>query len=63
MLTMEDLWRIRGAVIDTDDLADQATYQRLLKGFRQEEEESHRRHLLYGDEHLERIPEKIPRTD
>jgi hypothetical protein len=29
---MEDLWRIRGAVLDTDDLADQATYQRLLRG-------------------------------
>lgn len=60
---MEDLWRIRRAVIDTDDLADQATYQRLLKGFRREEEEYHRNHLLYGDDHIDRIPEKIPRSD
>lgn len=59
---MEDLWRLRGAVIDTDDLADQATYQRLLKGFRREEQEYHRNHLLYGDDHLERDQEKIPRT-
>lgn len=59
---MEDLWRIRSAVIDMDKLADQATYRRLLKGFRREEEEYHRNHLLYGDDHLERDQEKIPRT-
>jgi hypothetical protein len=58
---MEDLWRLRGAVLDTDDLADQATYQRLLKGFRREEEDGHRRRLLYGDDHLERDKEQIPR--
>lgn len=60
---MEDLWRIRSAVIDTDELADQATYQRLLKGFRREEQKYHRDHLLYGDDHLERVHEKIPRGD
>jgi hypothetical protein len=60
---MEDLWRLRSAVLDTDDLADQATYQRLLKGFRREEEEGHRRRLLYGDDQLDRPPEKIPRGD
>jgi hypothetical protein len=60
---MEDLWRLRSAVIDTDDLADQATYQRLLKGFRREEEDGHRRRLLFGDDHLEREQEKIPRGD
>lgn len=59
---MGNLWRIRGALFDTDELADQATYQRLLKGFRREEEEYHRSHLLYGDDHLEREPEKRPRT-
>ncbi|MHB8709557.1 MAG: hypothetical protein ACYC9I_11830 [Desulfuromonadales bacterium] len=59
---MEDLWRIRGAVCDTDEMADQATYQRLLKGFRREEEEYHRSHLLYGDDHIEREPGKIPRS-
>jgi len=60
---MEDLWRIRGAVLDTDDLADQATYQRLLRGFRAEEEAGHRRRLLYGDDRLERPTEKIPRGE
>jgi hypothetical protein len=60
---MEDLWRIRSAVVDLDDLADEATYQRLLKGFRREEEEGHRRRLLFGDDHLERVQEKIPRGD
>ncbi len=60
---MEDLWRIRSAIMNTDDLADQATYQRLLRGFRREEEENHRRHLLYGDDHIEKPPEKIPRTE
>jgi hypothetical protein len=60
---MEDLWRLRSAVLDTDDLAEQATYQRLLKGFRREEEEGHRRRLLYGDDQLDRPPEKIPRGD
>lgn len=53
---MEDLWRLRGAVLDRDELADQATYQRLLKGFRAEEEEKHRRRLLFGDDHIEPIP-------
>lgn len=57
---MEDLWRIRGAVVDTDALADQATLQRLLRGFRREEEEYNRRHLLYGDDHIEREHEKPP---
>lgn len=60
---MEDHRRNRGAVFDTDELADQATYQRLLKGFRREEEEYHRSHLLYGDDHIEREPGKIPHTE
>jgi len=63
MFAMEELWRIRGAVLDTDDLADQATYQRLLRGFRAEEEAGHRRRLLYGDERIERPTEIIPRGD
>jgi len=60
---MEELWRIRGTVLDTDDLADQAAYQRLLRGFRAEEEAGHRRRLLYGDDRLERPAEKLPRAD
>ena len=60
---MEELWRIRGAVLDTDDLADQATYQRLLRGFRAEEEAGHRRRLLYGDDRLQRPTEKLPPGD
>ena len=60
---MEDLWRIRSAMLDTDDLADQATYQRFLRRFRCEEEEEHRRRLLYGDDQIEPAQEKIPRGD
>jgi hypothetical protein len=60
---MEELRRNRGAVLDTDDLADQATYQRLLRGFRAEEEAGHRRRLLYGDDRLERPADKLPRDD
>jgi hypothetical protein len=60
---MEDLWRLRGAVLDRDELADQATYQRLLRGFRAEEEEAHRRRLLYGDDRIDPVREKGPRVD
>ena len=60
---MEELWRIRGTVLDTDDLADQAAYQRLLRGFRAEEEAGHRRRLLYGDDRFARPAEKSPRGD
>jgi len=60
---MEDLWRIRGAVLDTDELADQATYQRLLRGFRAEEESGHRRRLLFGEEPPVEERQEIPRGD
>jgi hypothetical protein len=60
---MEDLWRLRGAVLDRDELADQATYRRLLKGFRAEEEEAHRRRLLFGDDRIDPVREEVPRTD
>lgn len=60
---MEDLWRIQRAVLDPDDLADQATYQRLLRGFRAEEEAGHRRRLLYGDQRIDRPAEADPRDD
>lgn len=60
---MEELWRIRGAVLDTDELADQATYQRLLRGFRAEEEKAHRRRLLYGEEPPAEEHQEIPRGD
>jgi hypothetical protein len=58
---MEDLWRLRGAVLDRDELADQATYQRLLKGFRAEEEEAHRRRLLFGDDRIDPVREQPSR--
>lgn len=51
----------RQAACDIDHAADQVTLQRLLKGFRREEEEYHRNHLLYGDDHIERDQEKGPR--
>ncbi|TLM64266.1 MAG: hypothetical protein FDZ69_11915 [Deltaproteobacteria bacterium] len=58
---MEDLRRIRNAADEFDGLAKEAAYQRLLKGFRREEEEGHRRRLLFGDAHLERGEEKMTR--
>jgi len=60
---MEELWRIRGAVIDTDELADQATYQRLLRGFRAEEANDHQRRLLYGEDSPGSDQQEIPRGD
>ena len=60
---MDDLWHVRCAVVDTDDSAYQATHQRLLRVFRREEEEGHRRRLLYGDAHIERSQELSPRPN
>jgi hypothetical protein len=50
---MDDLRRLRDADSGRDALADEATHQRLLKGFRSEEEAGHRRRLLFGDDRIE----------
>lgn len=60
---MEDLWRLRSAVIDREELADQATYYRLLREFRAQEQDDHRRRLLYGDDRLPAAPAKPPAGD
>jgi hypothetical protein len=46
---MEDLWLIRRSGVDHKDLADLAEYHRFLDRFRSNEEDGHRRDLLYGD--------------
>lgn len=51
---MEDHQRNRHEAGGIDRLAAQVTHQRLIKGFRREEEEYNRSHLLYGDDHIER---------
>jgi len=61
VLAMEDSPRIRCATSDTDDLVKQVAHQRLIKGFRREEEEYNRSHLLYGNDHIERDLQKAPR--
>lgn len=58
---MEDSRQIRCATSDTDELVKQVAHQRLIKGFRREEEEYNRSHLLYGDDHIEREQERAPR--
>lgn len=60
---MDDLRRLRDAGSDRDQLADQATHQRLLKGFRSEEEAGHRRRLLFGDDRIERSRPESSRDD
>jgi len=47
---MEDLWRVQRSEIEVEDFADIAEYRRLLKRFCREEEEGHRRRLLFGED-------------
>lgn len=51
---MEEFKRNRPATGGADNVAEQVAHQRLVKGFRREEEEYNRSHLLYGDDHIER---------
>ena len=46
---MEDLWRVQGSGINVDEIADIAEYRQFLKRFNAEEENDHRRRLLFGD--------------
>ena len=47
---MEDLWKVGDIKYRLNDMADRAEYDRLIKSFHAEEQESHRRELLYGSE-------------
>ncbi len=47
---MEDLWCVQNSGVEVEDFADVAEYKRFLERFSHEEEEGHRRRLLYGEE-------------
>ena len=47
---MEDLWCVQNSGIDVEDFADFAEYKRFLERFCKDEEEDHRRRLLFGEE-------------
>lgn len=59
---MEDFQHTRHMSSETDERAKQVAHQRLIKGFRREEEEFNRSHLLYGDDHIEKDHDKPPRS-
>ncbi len=53
---MEDLWKMRNLGYRTDELAEKAEYDRLLKRFRDEEATDNARNLLYGGASLGAAP-------
>lgn len=55
---MEDLWKVAKLDYRINTVADRAQYDRLIRGFREEEERYNRDHLLYGSDHLTRDDSK-----
>jgi len=53
---MEDLWRVQSMQYQVSEWADRAEYAKLLRRFRQEEEQSHRHQLLFAWERLTKTP-------
>ena len=53
---MEDLWRMQSMQYQVSEWADRAEYAKLLRRFRQEEEQSHRHQLLFAGERLTKTP-------
>ena len=47
---MEVLWRVQESAIEVEDFADIVIFKRFLDRFCKDEEDNHRRRLLYGDE-------------
>ena len=47
---MEVLWRVQDSAIEVEDFADIVIFKRYLDRFCKDEEDNHRRRLLYGDE-------------
>ena len=47
---MEDLWRVQDSAIEVKDFDDIVDYKRFLDRFCKDEENKHRRKLLFGDE-------------
>jgi len=46
---MEVLWRVQDSAIEVEDFADIVIFKRFLDRFCKDEEDNHRRRLLYGD--------------
>ena len=55
---MEDLWKLRDMGYRVKDLGDRAEYDQLRRRYREEEERSNLRNLLYGDAVLAGHPEE-----
>lgn len=47
---MEDLWKVQDSDIEVENFADIVIFKRFLDRFCKDEEDNHRRRLLYGDE-------------
>jgi hypothetical protein len=47
---MEDLWRVQNSAIEVKDFDDIVDYKLFLDRFCKDEENKHRRRLLFGDE-------------
>ncbi|PLX92579.1 MAG: hypothetical protein C0621_09085 [Desulfuromonas sp.] len=50
---MEDLWKVEKLGFRIVDVAERAEYDRIVKRFREEEESTNRRNLLFGEITLE----------
>jgi hypothetical protein len=55
---MEDLWKLRDMGYRVNDLGDRAEYDQLRRRYREEEQRSNLRNLLYGDAVLAGQPEE-----
>ena len=49
---MEDLWKLREMGFRLGEMADQAEYDRLIKRFREEEQKTNLKNLLFGESHF-----------
>ena len=50
---MENLWKEHYSAIGVEDFANTVVFKRFLERFCKEEENNHRRRLLYGEEDAE----------
>ena len=51
---MEDLWRVRDSALEVNDFDDIVEFKRFLNRFCKDEENAHRRRLLFGYEDAEK---------
>jgi len=52
---MENLWKEQYSAIGVEDFANVVVFKRFLDRFCKEEENNHRRRLLYGEEDAEKL--------